>query len=174
MRKIISAVVLAFAIASCSTPQRVLERETVTQIRTVETILKDTLLTIPADSAFYKLYVDCVNGKPVLRDIANSSNSPEKTNHTSEQNKKPPKATLNGNELNITCYQQAQKLFFSWKEKYIKEEISTQKTIQLPPVPIEKKLSWWQQLWISLGKFYTVIAIGWTITKIPWRRLFLP
>ncbi|AZI55683.1 hypothetical protein EIB75_10655 [Epilithonimonas vandammei] len=44
------------------------EPVTIEKTRTVKEIVKDTIYQVEADSSFYYAYVECINGKPVLRE----------------------------------------------------------------------------------------------------------
>lgn len=139
--------------------------ETKTETKTVKTIKiieRDTIVKIEKDSAFYRSFIQCVNNKPVLvkSSIQKSKNS-----------KIIPVVKLQDSVLNVGCYSVARELYLKWKEKYISEHTTEKTVITLPPKLIEKQLSWWQKLWIALGKILLLIIIGYLVTKISWKNL---
>lgn len=100
----------------------------VTKTKTIKEIVKDTVFTVEADSSFYKAYIDCRDGKPIL--IDKSFKAPLKTSETlikptSQKGKylKKPSVNLSDNGvLSVNCEAEAQKLFASWKQTYINEQ----------------------------------------------------
>lgn len=136
------------------------------KIITIKEIVKDTVLIVEKDSSYYEAYIDCINGKPVIRE-------PQKPkDKDTAQSKKGkhlavPDVKIEDNILKVNCYQEAQKLFITWKEQYIKE--FEKETKIPPPVTVEKDFSWWEltQLWI--GKIVLFISgfslIIWAIKK---------
>lgn len=131
----------------------------VTEItRTVETVKRDTIVKIEKDSSYYEAYIDCVNGKPVLVENEkqvkdyNSRNSGQTASLPKTQNGrdlKSPSVNLENGKLNVNCQKEAQKLFLSWREQYVKE---LQKSI-VPAEPkiIEKPLTKFQKFKMQLG-----------------------
>jgi hypothetical protein len=138
--------------------------ETKEKIVTVKEILRDTILNVEADSSFYQAYIDCVNGKPVIRENEKQGDKPKTKKGKSLQ---APKVTIKDNQLSVNCYQEAQNLFFKWREQFIKE---FEKEVKVPaPVTVERDFTWWEitQMWI--GRIVLFIAgislIVWAIKK---------
>ena len=165
-------------LASCSTLEKTKEHTQTETKKTTHIIKKDTVLVTEKDSSFYKAWIECVNNKPVIKLPDTVLVEPRnKTEILPLPRKgkflKPPSVKLKGNVLDVSCEAEAQKLFFSWKEKFIQEQTTKTKTIVLPPVRVPRELTWWQKLWITLGKISTFSVLIWiAIKKIPWRSLF--
>ena len=74
-------------------------------------------------------------------------------------------------KLKISCQYLANQLKVTLKEKQILEEKLREKTIVPPPLLVEKQLSWWQKLWLNLGKVLSASLLIYLILKIPWKAL---
>lgn len=112
--------------------------------KTIKEVIKDTVVAVKADSSYYKAYVDCRDGKPViLRDSIITLPG---------QRIEVPRVVLKDHYINVDCRETAQKLFLSWKEKHITE--IKPKVIFVPKeVPVEKPLTFFQKLQIWAGRF---------------------
>lgn len=132
----------------------------------VFTTIKDTVFTVKADSSYYYAFVDCVNGKPVIRE----------TPETKSQSKpgtilNQPKIKLNGNALEVECYKSAQELYHQWRETYIKEHEQTPIYVD-QPVYKDKPLTWFQTTQIWLGRiFLGFLAVIVLVLILKWKRL---
>lgn len=138
--------------ASCgSSKPIVLQNETIkTRIETVH----DTVFRIEKDSSSIQALIECINGKPVIKEIVQSE---------SGRNLKSPKIRFQDNLLRVSCEAEAQRLFAQYKSTYVGET----KTIQLPPVEVNK-LTAWQKLQINLFRIYaglTLLLAGWVFIK---------
>lgn len=126
---------------------------TIEKTKTVKEIVKDTVYEVSADSSFYYAYVECVNGKPVLKEPTKYKDLPKnkagKALHV-------PTAKINGNVLTVGCYQEAQRLFKQWRETYISE--NEKKEV---PVYVEKPFKWYHKVLMWIGGIFLVLsAIG--------------
>lgn len=151
--KLISICLVFVFVVSCSSrkpeKQVLLEPIVLTQTKEVKEIVRDTIFKIEKDSAYYKAYIDCKNGKPK---IINPKTQPGK-------NLPPPKVGIDkeGN-LTIRTETKAQELFKQWKEKHITEKIPV--PIHIPtPVHIEKPFAWYHKTLMWLGGI-SLIIIG--------------
>lgn len=154
---------------SCKPRELPREKETVTITKTITEIKRDTIVKVKADSSFYESLIECQNGKPVL--IPPHSNKIE-TVLIKGKNLQPPKVVLeDSGKLKISCQYLENQLEITLKEKQILESKLSEKTITPPPEYIEKQLSWWQKLWLNLGKFFSAVFLIYIITKIPWKAL---
>lgn len=140
-------------LTSCKSKQLPGEtKETI--IHKVETV-KDTVLVVEKDSSFYSAYIDCVNGKPVLvqsekqiKDFKDKNPGTSATGPKSKpgKNLKAPNVILENGLLKVDCQKEAEKIFFSWKETFIKEWELTHK-----PVLVEKPLTRFQEIKLAIG-----------------------
>lgn len=152
--------------ASCLPRGVPTEKEVVTVMKTVTEFKRDTIVKVEADSSFYESLIECQNGKPVLLQMGN----PQHYQITSDKNLQPPKVILNDSgKLKISCQYLANQLKITLKERQILEQRLSEKTIQKPPEYIEIDLSWFQKLWLFLGKFFSSVFLIYLITKIPWK-----
>jgi hypothetical protein len=135
--------------------------------KTTTVLTRDTVIKTEADSSFYWAWIDCVNGKPVLRrDTVYSTSKLNKETEKAGKYLKVPDVSLNGNNLTVNCEAKAQELFKTWQQQYVSEHQT--ETITLPPVEVEKKLSWWQSTQIYLGRIFLaflVIRLAWWFFK---------
>lgn len=143
----------ALLLTSCkSKPLPVESKETI--IQKIETV-KDTVLVVEKDSSYYKAYIDCVNGKPVLvqsqKQIEDYNKKNPGQNSKSPQSKagqsvKSPAVNLENGVLSVNCEKEAEKLFFKWKETYMKEwQISN------TPIYRDKPLTTFQEVKLAIG-----------------------
>ncbi|MFC0344046.1 hypothetical protein [Epilithonimonas hispanica] len=157
MKKILSYFLFflfgALLLTSCkSKPVPAETKETI--IQKIETV-KDTVLVVEKDSSYYSAYIDCVNGKPVLVqsqqqiDDYNSKNpgqSAKEPKSTAGRSVKPPAVNLENGKLSVNCEKEAEKLFFKWKETYMKEwQISN------TPIYRDKPLTTFQEVKLAIG-----------------------
>ena len=131
------------------------EPVTIEKTRTVKEVVKDTIYQLEADSSFYYAFVECVNGKPIIKEPATTlyKNLPKsKTGKVLRQ----PKVILTGNVLSVQCYKQAQEIFKQWRETYIQEHEKNTLTEY-----VEKPFKWYHKtlMWIG-GIFLLLSAIG--------------
>ncbi len=144
------------------------EKEVVTVTKTISEFKRDTIVKIEADSSFYESLIECQNGKPVL--IHSQGVTNKSLLVSSGANLQVPNVILNDSgKLKISCQYLANQLKITLKERRILEQRLSEKTIQKPPEYIEKDLSWFQKLWLFLGKFFSAVFLIYLITKIPWK-----
>ncbi|PTT43724.1 hypothetical protein DBR28_00090 [Chryseobacterium sp. HMWF028] len=144
-------------------PPPLIQKDSVSETKTVTVTVKDTVLVSVPDSLYYEAYVDCVNNKPVLRDPAQKNTPGVKSD-----------VSLTDGKLKILVNTEAQKLFHKWKEQYIQSEKERIQKIPVPypeikKVPVPAELSFFQTLYIWLGKIAFFALIGFILYKIPWR-----
>lgn len=154
---------LATTLSSCKSasvvPPATIET---TKTITIKEVVRDTIFETKKDSSYYKAYLECVNGKVVLKKdtkpIVKSGNFLQ-----------PPKVSLQDNILTIDCKAEAQKLFAQWKDVYTNAVLQT---ITEHPYMVEKQLSWWQKTEIILGRIFLgiltlfAILVGLRLTKV--------
>lgn len=143
--------VLLTMVSCGSSKPIVLQNETIkTKIETVH----DTVFRIEKDSSSIRALIECINGKPVLKEIVQSE---------SGRSLKSPKIRLQDKLLRVSCEAEAQRLFAQYKNTYVGET----KTIQLPPIEVNK-LTFFQELQILVFWVYvliTVVVAGWIFIK---------
>jgi hypothetical protein len=143
-------VLLATTLSSCKSAGVVppATTDTTTAITTKE-VIHDTIFQTEKDSSYYKAYLECVNGKVVLKEATEPIVKPGKY-------LEPPKVNLKDNILTVDCKAEAQKIFAQWKDTYTKEH---QQIIKRIPYPVETPLSWWQKTEIILGRIFLGILV---------------
>lgn len=167
MKKILSYFLFflfgALLLTSCkSKPVPGETKETI--IQKFETV-KDTVLVVEKDSSYYSAYIDCVNGKPVLiqsqKQISDyNQKNPGQTatapKSVTGRSVKSPAVNLENGLLSVNCEKEAEKLFFKWKETYMKEwQISN------TPIYRDKPLTKFQSFKNGLGEivFWAICAV---------------
>ncbi len=145
---LVCCVVLAMTLLGCKSQTNVIPPRTIetTKEITIKEVVKDTFFSVEKDSSFYNAYIDCINGKPVLSAVKSKSG----------KNLQPPKVKIDGNELKVDCQSEAQKLFHSWKEKYIKENSNTYETV---PLSIKLPLTTWEATQIWFGRIFMFLLL---------------
>ena len=150
-------VFLILAVAVSCASKKHAEPVIVETTKTITQIERDTVFSVKADSSFYKAYVDCVNGRPVLRN--------EKSQPGAKVN--APKVEFKDRLLRVDCKVDSSKIALKWFEKNI--SIEKPKVVFVPKeVPVEKPLTWWQKTQMNLGKlmlFQILAAIIYFLIK---------
>ena len=158
---------------SCKPRELPKEKEVVTVTKTITEVKRDTIIKVKADSSFYESMIECQNGKPILLQNPKFGNDAYKI--TAGKNLQAPEVNLsNDGKLKITCQYFENLLKVTLKEKQVLEAKLSEKTITPPPQLIEKQLSWWQKLWLTLGKLLSASLLIYLITKIPWKAFLKP
>lgn len=135
-----------------------------------EITVRDTVLVIEKDSSFYSAYIECVNGKPVLKE----PNQITKTGKVLPKSKAGrsltiPKVSLENGVLSVNCEKEAEKKFFTWKEKFIQEWNQHNIPIQVPA-----KLTKFQEIKLAIGSFvFWLVSIGGGITALAYLIRFI-
>ncbi|MEK6494561.1 hypothetical protein [Myroides odoratimimus] len=144
---------LALLLMSCGSRKTAINMQPTTTeqvTHTVEEVKRDTILVIPADKSQYIAELAVQGNKIVVKD-ANIKRSKNKV-------LQPPRVQLQNNKLIVDCESKAQRLFFEWKDKFIKEQKVVETRI---PVAVPLTLSWWQQTQIWLGRgFMLLVFLG--------------
>ncbi len=170
MRNLIHIIFLSCLvfILGCRTKTVVLPPDKITETKTIKEIVRDTVIQVEADSAYYQAWIECSNGKPVIK-----QNDPQKQITTSEgKNLNTPAVSLDEfGRLSVQCKYLQNQLKVALKDKYILEQKTNEKTFVPPPQIIEKELSWWQKLWIALGKILSGVLIVYLGFRISWKSL---
>lgn len=115
--------------------------------KTVTHTVHDTIFKIEKDSSYYKAYLECVNGKVVIK---NSSSTP------GASTLQPPKVNIKDNIITVDCETKAKELFAKWKSTYVNQE---NQTIIKVPYPVERSPTWWEKVFTTLGKIFLGIII---------------
>ena len=155
MKKIL-IILISLYLTGCKTTKVIktgIQKDSITTIIKKQ-IVRDTIYEIKKDSATLNALIKCINKKPVL--IID-------TVEVIKSKTLKPKIKLQGNNLTLTCEKEAEKLFKQWKHEYEETNTKIKETITPEPEYIEKELSWWQKLFINLGKLslaYLVFRIG--------------
>lgn len=139
---------LVFGLTSCGSKAPVVETKEV--VREVKVTVRDTVFVTQKDSSFYRAYIECVNGKPVIKQVIDAS--PGKA-------LEKPKVSIEDNVLKVDCNKEAEKLFLQWKEKYVSES-----TTHTKPV-IQYKLTFWQELQIKCFHLLLLIVLIYLVVK---------
>jgi len=168
MKKLFFCFILILAIGmvvSCSV-RKPLPPMVIENTKEIIQTIRDTIYKVEADSSYYEAYIDCINGKPVIRETPQT-----KLNTKPGRTLQKPKATISGNKLNVDCYKNIEELHKQWEETYIKEHEQTPIYVDVP-VEVEKPLTWFQKLQIWLGRiFLGIISLGVLLLILRWKRI---
>ena len=138
----------------CRAPKPVTVKETFTETFT-ETI-HDTVFQTEKDTSHYRALLDCQNGRVVIKEVKEAKAGKYLT---------APKVNLEGNNLNVDCHAEAQKLFAQWKSQRTKREV-----IKEIPVFIEMPLTLWQKIQLWSGRvlilLLALLAVAFIIKRI--------
>lgn len=148
-------IVLTMLLVSCGSTKPVMVTNETTTTKTVTERVHDTVFKIEKDSSYYEAYLECIEGKVVVKEVTKSEPG---------RNLKSPKVRIDNNKLQVDCEAQAYEKYLTWVSKYVEEH--KDKTIQVPIVTNE--LTWWQQTQIKLFRILAIIVllfIVWQILK---------
>lgn len=148
----ISFWILLVMLGSCAS-KKPTDPVIVTKTKTIKEVVKDTVFTVKADSSFYRAYIECVNGKPVILEQKKNDTTVAKAGSYL----KIPKVKLSeSGVLEVNCEAEAQKLFASWKETYIHEQ---EPVIVEKPVPVEKPYPWYVTIQLWFGRILLAMLL---------------
>jgi len=157
MRKVtiywFSLLLILLWMTSCKSSKPTVIKEVSTT--TITETIHDTVFKIEKDSSMIRAYIDCINGKPVFKEIVYQKAGKDLS---------IPSATLKDNILEVTCEKRAQELFAQWKSKHILEEVYVE-----VPVEVVLPLTWWQSTQIYAGRILLLLLllalVVWLIRK---------
>lgn len=163
MKSFLNSISILFCLVllvSCKSRKPV-EPERITDIRYVKEIVRDTVLTVKADSTFYDAWVECINGKPVLKQPQKADQPQSKTKELAKALQKP-KVNLDENgKLTVECYKEVEQMKAQLTDKYESLLREHQKTVY-----VEKDLNWFQKTLMWLGGIFLAIIVVAIILKI--------
>lgn len=157
-------VFISLVLLSCASKR---DTEPVVITNTKETVktIRDTTYVIESDSTFYNAYIECVNGKPILKEPKTKGSTKK------DSGLQDPKVKLVGNQLTVECEKKAQQLYKQWRETYLKEHEQTPIYID-KPVEVEKPLTFWQKTQIWFGRiFIGILALFILIGVLRWKQI---
>lgn len=173
MKNLISCVcyclVLMVLLVSCKSRKPV-EPDKIKETHYIKEVVRDTVITVKADSTYYEAWIECVNGKPVLREP--TAQYPEKI--SSEVKRYPyskeslpkepylkplqkPKVSLDENgRLSVECKKEVEQIKAQLINKYENRVRELEKTAL-----VEKNLKWWQiaLMWCGVAFIGTFLIL---------------
>lgn len=162
MKRIAIALIGVLLFAGCRTKQIVQPSKIVTNTieKTVTVNTRDTVFKVESDSSFYQAWIECRDGKPVLRNP---------TSTAGKDQLKPPKVKLSDDgQLDVECATENLELKARIND-LITELNSISSTVEHIPVEVEKELTFLQSLFINLGKLFgalLLVAVGYGVFKL--------
>lgn len=156
MKKLVYLLIGLFTvlIIGCKSRQAVIQ-PTKEIVNTVEKIVtkteRDTTFIVDSDSSFYKAWIECRDGKPVLRDPKSQAGKGKL---------KAPNVKLDDRgQLDIECATENLELKARISD-LITELNTSSSTVEYVPFEVVKPLTKSQELFINLGKVFGVILLG--------------
>ena len=146
-------ILLVYVLGSCGNNKLMPKESSSVEKSTVTTVtetIRDTTFTIEKESSSLVLDVKIDSlGHVYIEEYSSSS---------SEHMNKPSAKIIN-NQLHVDCESKARELFHQWKESHsqTKEVELRETTIE---VPVERELTFMQQLMIWLGRIFSIVLIG--------------
>jgi len=141
MRKLLIIVMIVFLMTGCRTPRQLPQSD---RVITITNTIHDTVVKTKPDSAMIKAFLRCDSlGNVYVCNIESLQTS----------NKVKPTIEIRDNTITLKCKVDSQAVYIRWKETHVSDV--TQKT--LPPVYIEKALSWWQTTEIWAGRIFLIL-----------------
>lgn len=155
----ICCVVLAITLAGCKSSAGAIPPPT-TDIKNEHSekeIVHDTFKVVEKDSSFYRAYLECVNGKVVIRPPKETPPGAKPPTSKKGKNLNAPKVNINDNMLEVDCVAEAQKIFYQWKEKWISDHKTTVTKI---PYPVKVPLTGWQIFQLWCGRIFLFLLLA--------------
>lgn len=145
-----SFLALLLMMTSCKSKTVLVEKEI--KADSIAITSKDTTVIVPKDSSYFKaeLVVDST-GTVALKNVLETS---------SGRKLKTPKVTIKNNLIEVDCQAEAESLFFSWKEKFVKQYRELNKPI------ITNVLTKWQKIQIWLGRILLILLLPFLLLLI--------
>ncbi|WGQ12982.1 hypothetical protein [Sphingobacterium faecium] len=123
--------------------------KTVEVEKLVTKTVRDTVIEVEADSSYYRAWIECVNNKPVLKNPISIAG---------KNQLQAPKVKLDDlGQLMVDC--QTENLELHARIEELVTELNTKET-QYVNVPVERELTFFQKVFINLGKIFGVILLG--------------
>lgn len=123
--------------------------KTVELEKLVTKTIRDTVIVVEADSSYYRAWIECVNNKPVLKNPISSAG---------KNQLQAPKVKLDDlGQLMVDC--QTENLELHARIEELVTELNTMET-QYVNIPVERELTFFQKVFINLGKIFGVIILG--------------
>lgn len=161
MKSFFNSISILFCLAqlvSCGS-RKPLPPETITDTRFVKKVIQDTVLKVQADSTYYHAWIECVNGKPVLREPKPENKEKRAKNQDHKRALQKPKVILDENgKLTVECRKEVEQVkaqLTNYYESRLKEHIQ--------PVEIEKPFAWYHKILMWAGGIF-LFLIGFVIT----------
>jgi hypothetical protein len=141
-------VVLVGTLVSCKSTSVLTPTKTeVTNTIITKEMVHDTIFEIKKDSSYYRAWLECQDGKVIIKDVPKTANG---------KYLQPPKVSINDNYIKVDCEAEAQKLFAQWKDIYKTTNLQTTITTT---IEVERKLTWWQKFQIWCGRIFLAIEL---------------
>lgn len=178
MKNLISCVcyclVLMVLLVSCKSRKPV-EPDKIKETHYIKEVVRDTVITVKADSTYYEAWIECVNGKPVLREptaqysekvsakvkqYPYSKESLPKVPYIKPLQK--PKVSLDENgRLSVECKKEVEQIKAQLINKYENRIRELEKMAF-----VEKDLKWWQKTLMWLGVVFLGLVAFVIIIKL--------
>lgn len=158
MKKTIYLILIALLLASCRTPRVITaeSRQTQTDSIVIRETIRDTTVIVEADSSMISALVECDSmGRAYIRQL---------TAYRSGERLQPPKITIEDNILTATATADSLNIKIQLLERQI-ESHKAKSEVRVEFVEVNRP-TWWQQLWIKIGKAAAVLTILLTAYKI--------
>ncbi len=147
MRKLLIILIGLLFVMSCS--PKIIQGSA----KTIKEVVRDTTIIVQPDSAYYQAWVECRDNKPVL--IKKEQITVHDTVFIAKKGKylQVPKVQLNGNVLRVESKADKQE---------VKAKIKEKTTVEVRTVvkEVEKRLSWWQTLFIWTGVIFWIVLLA--------------
>ena len=120
----------------------------------VREVLRDTVVTVEADSSLLRALVECDSlGQAHLRQLAE---------YRAGDRLPPPKVSIRDNVLTATAAVDSMAIYLTLKDRFT-ESTKIEREVVTQPVEVHR-LTWWQTRWMLAGQMLTAAAeplIGW-------------
>ena len=147
-------VALCAMAAACRAYRPAAETTAITDTVTVHVVERDTAVVVRSDSAMMRALVECDStGKARLRQILELRNG---------QRVNPPQVSLRGDTLVAVSTADSMAIYLTLRDRYTdtRRESVTERVIEV------NRPTWWQKLWMGLGRVFAVAVAITVIYKL--------
>lgn len=154
---IIGCLFLLAVTVSCKSTKPTVTNDTFQSKTIVETV-HDTVFKVEKDSSYYQAYLECINGKVVVKNVTQAEPG---------RKLKSPKVRIDNNQLQVDCESLAEEKFAFWKSQQVVDVEYRINTI----TNYTNILTWWQKTQIYGFRVLAVLTM--LLTALYLGRLYL-
>lgn len=132
----------------CSTRKSITTSQVIRDSVFTKEIIRDTVISFQSDTSMIRMLLEC-DSMGIVREK-------QLLEYKSSNRLSPPKVVIKDNVLTSTANIDSVSIYFSLKDRYTERNVGSEKII----IQEVNKLTWWQTLWVWIGKISVFAAAG--------------